>query len=523
MPELEVLKTNDIAIPSSREVNLFKFPFFLLSKNDKRDEIVVKVLERIGTKKVEKTFRATWAPAIGRPGPFVKNVHYGLEQLIIEHSYPVMQVIPFTIYELGRKMGIKNVSGQHYEDIKKALDIIYTISIFCDEVIYDKRKRAFVSHRERFYTKLVMKGEELPDGTIADNNYVFLNEWYMNNLNAKFIVQLENEYYLKLLKKPTAARLYEVTALDFLLNANSKRASSLFRYSDLCCYFPMNRQKHLSVIKKTLGPAIKELTATKFLADCEIKESPLRDMGDSLPDYLIELWPGERALDYVEANQGLKLDVPKKAFAIEAVEEKNTHDPLDALSPSMRQAYEQLLECNVSKQIALKLTVEYEVARIKDVCEASHFVEGIRNRGGWIANSLKNEWALPDAFILEKQKREKKGKKASDRDNGRQSRLDLEQSDIETAAIKKKNDEAMALFKQLEHQDQLEGLVSAIKKSSFIPESKRKTLLPLIEACMSEKSPLEALKNELSVPEWVMIEYLIHEIINQAQVGPEPV
>jgi len=104
------------------EVNLLKLPFFVLSRKslEKTNKVEYKtVLERHG-EKLEVFWQVTANSEFGYPGPFDKKVKTTFDQIISERGFPVKNPIPFTFYDICKRLKI-SPSGTNKRHIKKAI------------------------------------------------------------------------------------------------------------------------------------------------------------------------------------------------------------------------------------------------------------------------------------------------------------------------------------------------------------------------------------------------------------------
>ena len=102
--------------------------------------------------------------------------------------------------------------------MKDAIKSIHGVLIHSEHALIDGESRNAV-HRERglhLYSQYVFQSELLPDGRLADCNYVHFADWYLNNLNAFYSVRLNYDLWKRLNKaSPIASRLYEYVTFLF--------------------------------------------------------------------------------------------------------------------------------------------------------------------------------------------------------------------------------------------------------------------------------------------------------------------
>jgi hypothetical protein len=121
----------------------------------------------------------------------------------------------------------------------------------------------FGKDRYHAFERAVSLGKKLPDGTIADKNYVWLSEWQLENLNNNYFLPIDFEAY-KRLKNHTAKAL--VPLLQVWLYASEGQRVFSKNYEDLCQYLNLQVYKYPSLIKQKLSPALEELQRGGYLA-----------------------------------------------------------------------------------------------------------------------------------------------------------------------------------------------------------------------------------------------------------------
>ena len=303
----ETIELADLEFVRS-EVNLLVFPFFALTTKGLKRRLETEfraVAERDG-ERVEILWNVSANPKYGYPGLFDRQVHRAVEQIISEILREKGQVenpIPLgSFYGLCERMGLRKQAGRQeyggrqYRAIRRALERITTTSIKSAGSFYEKGKRRWTSTVFHLYDAVVFQGEELRDGEIADTNYLYLSDLYLQSLNSFYVKPLDY-HYQRSLRSPIASRLYEILGVKFYGVRNRPEAKVCFRYSTLTQLLPVKRYQYLAHAHKQLNPAHEELMATGFIVDYEWREA--RDDGD----WLIFYRPGERARDEIRRAQ----------------------------------------------------------------------------------------------------------------------------------------------------------------------------------------------------------------------------
>ena len=248
------------------EVNLLLLPFFALDDKEVRlrKELEFSVATERDGKRLEIKWSVSANSKFGYPGPFDKKVHKVIEEILSELKLPIHNPIALgSLYSLCKRMGL-TPTGSNYRKIKQALRRITSTTIQSQGAFYHKGKKRWVEDIFHLYERVVFQGEELSDGTIADSNYVFLNQWYLDNINAGYTKPLDYAYY-KSLRNVIAQRLYEFLGIKFYGLLAHGKPFLCYSYHTLCQLLPLKPQKELKYARRQLKPAHELLRETGFL------------------------------------------------------------------------------------------------------------------------------------------------------------------------------------------------------------------------------------------------------------------
>jgi len=261
--ELEELAPREVL---KAEVNLLLFPCFVLSNQEmrKRRATIFRTLITQGDKVMELLWQVTGSQRWGHPGPFDKMVFRAIEMLIQKRGYPVKNPVTFSTYEICKLMG-KTKSGWLYERIHQSLDRIAATTIKTKGTFYRKKKRDYWAEGTfHLYDMVYTQGQTLPNGDIADRNYVYLSKIYRESLNAQYVRPLDWDYY-RSLERPLSQRLYEILGVKFYGALHQNSLTVRYKYDTLCQLLPIARKPFLSQATQQLQLAHKELIDTEFL------------------------------------------------------------------------------------------------------------------------------------------------------------------------------------------------------------------------------------------------------------------
>jgi hypothetical protein len=111
------------------------------------------------------------------------------------------------------------------------------------------------------FRQVVVRGETLRHGRIADTNYVWPAPWFLANYLRGYVRQVDLEFHNRL-RKPIAKALYPLLATGWYASGGQPYEK---RYGALCAEFLLIMHQALSLVKQQLDPAHKELQAQHFL------------------------------------------------------------------------------------------------------------------------------------------------------------------------------------------------------------------------------------------------------------------
>ncbi len=397
------------------EVNLLVFPFFALTTKGLRRRLETEfraVAERDG-ERVEILWNVSANPKYGYPGLFDRQVHRAVEQIITEilrDQGHVENPIPLgSLYSLCERMGRRKrggrqeYGGREYRAIKRALERITTTAIKSEGTFYHKGEQHWVSEVFHLYDAVVFQGKRLRDGEIADTNYLYLSDLYLQSLNSFYVKPLDY-HYQQSLRSPIASRLYEILGVKFYGVRNHRQAEVCFRYSTLTQLLPVEQHQYLSDARKQLNPAHQELVATGFLASYEWREA--RDDGD----WLIFYRPGERARDEIRRAQaerrltsGAQETLPGMDQEFEA--ERPKQKVVELVSEEDEALVAELVRLNVSESTARELVKHSNPNAIRKWIEAIHYSHA-QDKAAFLVKAIQENWQVPEEYLRAKEEQE---------------------------------------------------------------------------------------------------------------------
>ena len=335
------------------ETNFLRFPLFALgTKNLKQIDFreyrgTRDVTNDSGKKqKVEFSYRVSRNTDHQFPGPLARKIHFALLAIFYRQSHPFQNPVKFKWRQLAREMDI-SFSGSKIKRMKDAIKSIHGVLIHSEHALIDGESRSAV-HRERglhLYSQYVFQSEMLPNGQIADANYVCFDEWYLNNLNAFYTVKLDYELWKRLNDASTiASRLYEFVL--FLFGTQNQRQIS---YRKLARCMPVQEASRPSHAVNQFEKPLNMLLQENIISGYQWKRGA--------DDLIVELRRSKTKRTNLVID---KLDDSETITS--TVESLNDHSPSDRI---LREFYRRWLKIenqiptDKEKQLAQQLVDEY--------------------------------------------------------------------------------------------------------------------------------------------------------------------
>jgi hypothetical protein len=150
-------------------------------------------------------------------------------------------------------------------------------------VIYFAGRKKYARDLFHVFQRSVAVGEVLEDGRVAEQNYVWLSEWQLENLNNRHTLPIDYDLY-KILQLHIAKAL--VPLLQIWFYATRKDQPVEKRYGHLCSLLGLQQFKSPSRIKQQIAPSLDELKDKAFLSSWELVHTV------DQTDYKLVLQPG---------------------------------------------------------------------------------------------------------------------------------------------------------------------------------------------------------------------------------------
>ena len=176
----------------------------------------------------------------------------------------VTNPIGFTTYQLLRLLGLKP-AGKRYAEVDQWLDRMAGTLIKSEGAVYFAKTKRYMKDRFHVFEKVYTVGEQLPDGHRAEQNYVFLSDWQLENLNHGHVLPISLEHYQRL-RSDIAKNLVPLLYIWFY----ASRRPFQKRYQDLCQHLNIKIWPQLSRAKEQFCSGLTELKDVGYLSDWEL-------------------------------------------------------------------------------------------------------------------------------------------------------------------------------------------------------------------------------------------------------------
>jgi len=429
------------------EKNLASLGFFTPSskrtRNEKAKTVAVTVM--IDGKRIEA--KATIAPTalFGLPITADQDKWLALHKILEDiqaRDGLVTNPVCFSSAELLALLKIYKDSGKNYRDVSDWLDVMVGTTIVSEGAVYFAGKRTFGKDTFHVFDRAVSFGKQLPDGSIADKNYVWLSQWQLQNINDHHQLPIDLDTYRQL-RNHIAKAL--VPLLQVWLYATRDDGVFEKRYAELCQILDIRQWRYPSKIKEKLGPSLDELKQFGYLADWRI------EMTSDQQGYKVLFFHGEKFHSDRRARQSRRqlTNRPPEAISDSGQINRAVRGQLDFQQPPLAaipalQHFDptlvsELTSRGITEKKAHELLANLKpgqekqlVAQLEYGDETVHQLHGtpnqVRNPAGFIISLIEHNATIPENFETKAQRtaRLERERKEADRRAATEAREQLE-------------------------------------------------------------------------------------------------
>jgi hypothetical protein len=248
-------------------------------------------------------YRVAILPSAEYGLPVTQDQDYwlALMKLVTEHIQQVGKLtnpFTFTTSEITKILGLVVHSGRNYKAVQEWADVMTFTGV--KGGAYDAAKKRWLTDRTHALDRFISIGKELPDGKIADKNYVWFSEWQLDNINSGNLIPVELTTYVQL-KTNIAKNL--VPQLQEWLFASQRDGRFEKQYVDVCQLLGIRVYHYLSDIERQLKPSLDELESHGYISKWAI-EMMANDRG-----FKLVFWHGAKYHTDRTSRAGSKLRI----------------------------------------------------------------------------------------------------------------------------------------------------------------------------------------------------------------------
>jgi hypothetical protein len=425
---LEQTLQNALAEPDfvRMEKNIAGFGFFTpSSKRIKNVPKIIRFTQTVDGSRVEAQVKISGNVEYGMPITADQDKYLAFQKIIERckrEKGTVENPVTFTTAELLALLGTSK-NGNRYREVEEWLKVMNATFIESEGAIWLNGKKRFASDSFVIFQRVKRAGQELDDGSIADRNYVWLSDWYLENLNAHYLLPIEFETY-KLLKNNISKAL--IPLLQVWLYASREAGSFEKRYSELCQILNIREYQHKSKIKEKLAPSLDELAAQGYLKSWEIVKTADDKDFKIIFRHGHKFYADRAALKQLGGRRGKErekspIEPPKEKKRSELPKRKkeaatppnfapdevsnDEADPVltDNLPTTVTSEYLELIQTlHVGYQIAYEKALEMVTNHFEETAKqvaAYPFREiNPKNKAGFLIQAIEQKYSLPDGY-----------------------------------------------------------------------------------------------------------------------------
>ena len=215
--------------------------------------------------------KATIFPAaeLGLPTTADQDKYFAFQKIIerIRNQQGVItNPVRFSSASLLEILG-KTDGGKNYREIWEWLRRMTLTGIESEGVVYFAGRKKYARDLFHVFQRSVAMGEVMENGTVAEENYVWLSDWQLENLNNRHTLPIDYDLY-RTLQLHIAKALVPLLQIWFYASRKDQKVEK--RYSDLCSLLGLQQFKSPSRIKQQIGPSLDELYTKQLVSSWEL-------------------------------------------------------------------------------------------------------------------------------------------------------------------------------------------------------------------------------------------------------------
>jgi len=380
------------------ERNLETLGFFSPSSKRSREskKKVISFTKTVDGNKVKAATTIFPSAEFGLPNTADLDKYRAFQKILsdeIAKEGEVPKYITLTSADLVRIMG-RSKEGKLYKEIEDWLMRMALTGIRSEGTVWLAKKKVWAKDLFHIFERVVVYGQEMEDGSIADCHHVWLSDWQVENINAFYLLTLDYDLH-KRLTRPIAKSLLSMLQIGFYASGHIYTK----RYDDLCKFFGIAKYNALSRIKEQLDPSNEELKRWGFISEYEYSKT-----ADG-KTYNITWQAGERfyrVQKIVERKRRKAISGPQQLeFQVSEKPRKLKLPPLDDKGERL---VKELEDRGLTSSAARTLASQYDEKRIKEKVEIFDYLTEKddsrvnRNPAGWLRRAIEEDYQPPGEY-----------------------------------------------------------------------------------------------------------------------------
>jgi hypothetical protein len=224
-----------------------------------------------------------------------RHLAYKLDTIVIQQILdtlprPLPRELPLgSLRAIGARLDLP-VSGRQHAHLKRALH--QNASAYIVAYLRYRDRDGFVRTLNTGFTRysVVLTGETLPNGTLADGVYLLLSAPYLEVLNHAPVRPLDYGYLKSL--TPMAQRFYELVSYHMFAALKYGRPHATLRYAAYCLLATQQRYTDYDQVKKQMYKVHRPHVDAGYLTTVTYDTTTA---ADGRPDWLLHYTPGPKA------------------------------------------------------------------------------------------------------------------------------------------------------------------------------------------------------------------------------------
>jgi hypothetical protein len=317
-------------------------------------------------------------PQLGLPTTADRDKYMAFMKIVTDRKAKlgtVQNPIGFTTYELLKYLGLTD-AGYHYEEVNQFLERMVSTTIKSEYAVYFHGTKKWAKDIFHVFSRVVLTGQEMPDGTVAQMNHVYLSDWQLENINSNYTFPIDFASYRRL-KRDIAKALFGHLHTWFYA---SRGRPVERKYSDLCSVLDIQRWPHLSKARQILQPPLDELIGIEYFQSWELIHTADHS------DFKLVLVPGERILQITRPRLG-------------------EGSAAGCGDPQMEALVAALVQRGVREADARRTLFDVDFDRQSVMDQIEWFDEHVRKMGagvlnppGFLLTAIRENWPVPAGF-----------------------------------------------------------------------------------------------------------------------------